>query len=56
MIGSLFGDRRATPVVLTFQPETKVGSFVSLGALGGGRGVEQFNKSREACGKLEEMD
>ena len=40
-IGSLVGYERATPAVLTFLWDTKVGEFVSLAALGGGAGVEE---------------
>ena len=40
-ISSPFGDERATPAVLTFLRDTKVGEFVSLAALGGGAGVEE---------------
>ena len=43
-IGSLVGYERATPAVLTFLWDTKVGEFVSLTALGGGARVEEEAK------------
>ena len=39
-VGTLLGDERATSAVLTSFRDTKVGEFISLGVLGGGRGVE----------------
>ena len=36
-LSTVFGEERATPAALAFLRDTKVGEFVSLEALGGGK-------------------
>ena len=49
-IEKLFGDERATPAVLAFLRDTKVGKFVSLAALGReqmeGRQIQRRKRER----------
>ena len=51
-IRTLFGEERATPAVLDFLRDTKVGKFVSLAALGGDARAEEAEPAWEESERL----